>query len=470
MRDTLALLPKLVEHGRAGYARKWSAFRLLRNVPARFAFIARVADPRVVRGLHRQRGGPQVAVDAAFRDLFALDPLLFTEEVKAQVHLPASKGGFGLAPTVDTLEVQYVSAALLVAPVVRALTGLPFLVRSRDHSTPSERSIWSSADQLAARGCAPPAWGDATEGGKAWSKAAREHLAVAREEQVFDGLDDDDAARMESCSGPSAGAWVHGRALVGSVDLEPELVTDPGAFRGPPPCLKAATGLRSCDADARRLVRLRLGMPTVAPRATCGRRAATPGIIPAACPIAPSSQLRASWHALSCQYGADIRRRHDRVASLLRLLILEIAGATVDWLPHSDEWRQDDGEPGEPDLLARVPGWEDMYIDVTVVAPKQGAPGQGASDAECTKERKYPAWRDRVKASVHEFQAAAWEHYGRAGQTTELLIARLATRCAHDRGFAPSGEVTRWRELLAACLMGEQAHILARHGHIGAAN
>ena len=102
-----------------------------------------------------------------------------------------------------------------------------------------------------------------------------------------------------------------------------------------------------------------------------------------------------------------------------------------------------------------------LDVDVTVVAPKQGAPGQGASDAECIKERKYPAWRDRTKASVDEFQAAAWEHYGRAGQTTELLIARLAERCARDLGVAAAGEMARWRELLSACVLVEQARILA---------
>ena len=97
------------------------------------------------------------------------------------------------------------------------------------------------------------------------------------------------------------------------------------------------------------------------------------------------------------------------------------------------------------------------------MAPKQGAAGQGASDAECIKERKYPAWRERTKASVAEFQAAAWEHYGRAGQTTELLITRLAGRCAADRGLPAGGEIARWRELLAACVMGEQARILGKH-------
>ena len=149
---------------------------------------------------------------------------------------------------------------------------------------------------------------------------------------------------------------------------------------------------------------------------------------------------------------------------MLRLLCLEIEGATVDWVPHNAEWEQENGEPGEPDLLVRVPGWPDLYIDVTVVSPAPGSPGIAAADAESDKERKYPAWKAKTKASVDDFQPAAWEAYGRAGPTTELLIARLAERCASDRRLPASPEITRWRELLSACVMIEQARLLAKIG------
>lgn len=261
---------------------------------------------------------------------------------------------------------------------------------------------------------------------------------------------------------------MRGRALTGSTELEPELVTYPA--RGdvtdpdrPPPCIKAATALRVRDEDAVRLVRLRLGLPVVEPRDVCGRRARTRGALPATCPARPASALRATWHALSCPYGGATRRRHDRVAALLRLLCLEIEGATVDWVPHNAEWQQENGEPGEPDLLVRIPGWPDLYIDVTIVSPTPGSPGNAAADAECDKERKYPAWKCKTKASVDDFDPAAWEAYGRAGPTTELLIARLAERCATDRRLPVSLEITRWRELLSSCVMVEQARMIAKH-------
>ena len=93
-----------------------------------------------------------------------------------------------------------------------------------------------------------------------------------------------------------------------------------------------------------------------------------------------------------------------------------------------------------------------------------GPPGNAAADAENEKERKYPAWKFKTKASVDDFQPAAWEAYGRAGPTTELLLARLAERCASDRRLSASREITRWRELLSACVMVEQARLLQKHG------
>jgi len=251
---------------------------------------------------------------------------------------------------------------------------------------------------------------------------------------------------------------------VGSVALEPELVTEPARGTAPPAAIKVATALRVSDADAVRLVRLRLGLLLRPSQVACGKRAVTPGLVPAACEACPATALRATWHAMACAYGGGTRRRHDRVAGLLRLLCLEIEGAAVEWVPKNAEWRQANGEPGEPDLLVCVPGWADMFVDITIVTPEPGAPGAAAAAAEGTKEAKYPAWRARTKATVDDFQAAAWEAYGRAGPTTELLLARLAGRCAADRRLSPSAELTRWRELLSACVVREQARALAGPG------
>ena len=79
----------MAEHGSPGYARKWSSLRLLRNVPAKFGFLARVADPAVIRCFALEA---QSDVDRTFRELFELQADEITPDQLAQVHLPPHRG------------------------------------------------------------------------------------------------------------------------------------------------------------------------------------------------------------------------------------------------------------------------------------------------------------------------------------------------------------------------------------------
>ena len=40
------------------------------------------------------------------------------------------------------------------------------------------------------------------------------------------------------------------------------------------------------------------------------------------------------------------------------------------------EWLQENGEPGEPDLLVRVPGWRPLYLDVPSSTRSRGRPAR----------------------------------------------------------------------------------------------
>jgi hypothetical protein len=158
--------------------------------------------------------------------------------------------------------------------------------------------------------------------------------------------------------------------------------------------------------------------------------------------------------------------RHDSIAGLLGLLVLGIPGANVHWTPKSREWRQLGGEPGEPDLLIEIPGWSPIYVDVSVQFPVQGhpgspfKPGEGAHAEELSKQRKYPAWKERVRSTVRSFEPCILEAFGRIGKRSGQLIKRLATRCANDTGVPVAKECERWRGLLALRLVLSQSDIL----------
>ena len=131
-------------------------------------------------------------------------------------------------------------------------------------------------------------------------------------------------------------------------------------------------------------------------------------------------------------------------------------------MPKVEGWRQENGEPGEPDLLVRIPGWKEFYLDVTVVFPTAGKPGAAARRAEGEKKRKYPVWLDGVKQCRLDFYPVAFEAFGRLGEDASFILRKLALRSAADRDLEDSAEVHKWREILGLRLQLEQANILLR--------
>ena len=223
-----------------------------------------------------------------------------------------------------------------------------------------------------------------------------------------------DAARLRSCSGPGSD-WLY--AALSTGDAWPD---DPPAAQrtlsGPWLARRSdSDSLHVHDRDAALLMRLRLGLP-VGRLGVCGRSTSDKLAKKASC-----AEQCTPRHLLVCPCGGWVRARHDRVARQLQLLALEIAGASVDWEPAAPDWPQEGGEPGQPDLVIRVPGWRVIHVDVAIAVPSEsGPPGAAALDKEGRKRAKYPSWIDRVKRRPLDFAPCVLESYGWLGGDTEV--------------------------------------------------
>ena len=206
------------------------------------------------------------------------------------------------------------------------------------------------------------------------------------------------------------------------------------------------------------MVRFRLGLH-VGRADRCARAATDPRSKHRECPSQLTGTGRArTLHALQCPYGARPRIRHDRVARLLQLLCLEIEGCEVEWLPRPKGiWLGDDGEPSEPDLAIRVPGWPVLYVDVAVVSPGLAAKWEGR------KRASYPVWLERRRRVAGDFSPIVFDYYGAIGEQSLGTIAKLARRSAAHLGRAGAAETERWIELLATRVQLENAAILLHH-------
>jgi hypothetical protein len=347
------------------------------------------------------------------------------------------------------LDAAFVASAVLAAPAIAALTGLVYVSSLERGLLPSELAVAGSVEALRLRGWAePPAWSTLALEAPRRRWAAPAEVARQDEEcaELLTSSSSDDAARVRSCSGPGS-AWLYAAVATGEARPD-DPPPDPSQVSGPALERFSANALHVEDRDAGRLMRFRLGL-AVGRAGPCGRRTTMPSAKKAECDVAECSPK----HLVTCPCGGWVRARHDRLARQLQLLALEIPGTEVDWVPVTPEWPQEGGEPGQPDLLIRVPGW----------APDARAttPGAAAMDVEGRKRAKYPVWRDRVRASPHDFCPFVLEAYGWFGGETADLLRRLVRRSAMDRGLAESAELRRWTEVLSVQLALEQSRILA---------
>ena len=162
---------------------------------------------------------------------------------------------------------------------------------------------------------------------------------------------------------------------------------------------------------------------------------------------------------MTCPCGPWSITRHNRLARLLQLLILEIPGASVRWTPRTAFWPRGT-ESGEPDLRVDIPGCRTLYIDVAIVFPYSSSPGRAAQNKEGEKERAYPVWCNRARVAVEDFSPFVFEAFGRCGEASARTLRRLATKSAQARGLNTRAEISRWYSMLSLRLALDQADIL----------
>jgi hypothetical protein len=240
-------------------------------------------------------------------------------------------------------------------------------------------------------------------------------------------------------------------AAVGDAD-----VTPPSRPVGPRiPRIDDIAAVTIPDAEARAPARFRLGLPLPSRSGPCGRTAVGPKFKRDRCPV----QNASARHRVSCRPGQWNTWRHNAVARLLQLLILEIGGATVRWTPVTQHWKGSRGRgttDAQPDLRVEVPGWRPLFLDVAITLPRVVRAGAGARIMEATKTEAYEVWRDLRRVTPADFSPVVFESYGRAGPQTEAVIKKLAL----ERGTDPNSEYKRWIELLGTRLQLCQADML----------
>ena len=309
----------------------------------------------------------------------------------------------------------------------------------------------------------PPCWRRLSEGAggvdRRWGArayAAKRDVDLKEEQAARAALDIHAAARVESCSGPGA-AWLGSTIDYGDgcVELPPAV-----AVQGPEMAHPSGRSDRPAvdsflisDDAAKALVRFRLGLFRGGGR--CGRKTSDPKAKKPVCDCFNAT----ARHRVQCACGPWTRWRHDRVARLLQMLILEIPGATVRWVPRAGFWPQG-AAAGEPDLRVDIPGWEPLYIDVAVVWPTSTTPGRMAKAEEASKERKYPVWCVEARVQPVDFSPCVLESFGRFGPKSARLIRRLAAESAAAWGVSPAVEQRRWFSLLGRRLQIDVADTL----------
>ena len=353
------------------------------------------------------------------------------------------------------LEANFVDGALSAAPHTAAATGVGPMLLAPDHTAFELALEASVAHVAAASGCEPPSWLARAAGNDAhrrWGAQAaqmqrekRRHLEQLRRKRSGAGH----AARVDSCSGPGAG-WMMAPAAVGGAEL---LATE--APKGPP---LQVDGLELSDAEERALALHRLGL--YKRPGGCRRESKDPRKKPKDRFCKKRRDAHVTGHHLSfCPFGGWTIMRHNKLARLLQLLVLEIAGADVRWTPRTGHWRRGK-DSAEPDLRIDVPGWRTLYVDVAVVVPTDGTPGCGAYAEEREKELAYPLWKAAARVVNCDFSPFVVETFGRFGECARLLIGRLATKAAKERGASVPAEIARWQQLLSLRLMKDQADLL----------
>ena len=449
-REDCARLIHMCTDGPAGRPRCESAKRiLLECIQPRPVFISHVTEPEGIRSVAEAH---DILIFDTLLSIYDLPPAELTQSHVAQLTRSTARGGCGLQPLAVRLSYNFVDGATSTAHLIAQITGQALGATL----TPYETAVKDAVTRICDRPDAPepPSWtalaGGRAAGTKHWGAKAfdvRRVDELKAEQQARAADCPSAAARVESASGPGA-SWFTAAAGIAADVIE----LAPGAIVEGPPIIEA-DALVVSDEAAKALMRFRLGLYHRGGR--CGRKTSDPKAKKKYCDCADAT----ARHRVSCPCGPWRNTRHNRLARMLQLLVLEIPGASVKWTPRTAFWPRGT-ESGEPDLKIDIPGWQSLYIDVAVVYPYSPDEGRAARLAEFGKERAYPVWCNRARVAVASFSPMVFEAYGRCGHASGRTIQRLASRSAETRGLSPVAEIKRWFCLLSLRLALDQADIL----------
>lgn len=451
----------MCQHGPAGRERCESAKALLLEcMQLRLDFLSRVADPLELQGCAAEF---DALIFDTFRRIYSLEPAELHEASVAQIHRPNARGGYGVRRLAVRLRFNFVDGAVGAAHFIGLTTGAGLLQTGTD--TAYEAALVAAEAEIADDGGPePPNWRALAEGRgadqKRWGAkafAAWHEQEMEREQIERARSNVHAAARVESGSGPGA-AWLGSTIDYGEGEVDPA----PGAVINGPELKdpkrrsnRPRVGTVDIpDDEAKALVRFRLGLFYGGGR--CGRQTSDPRAKKRFCDCEDAT----ARHRVQCPCGPWAISRHNRLARLLQLLILEIPGATVHWTPRTAFWQRGT-EAGEPDLRVDLPEWErPRYIDVAVVYPYSASPGRAAKRAEAGKEAAYPVWSEEARVRDVDFSPCVVEAFGRFGPRSAQLIRSLAAESAAAWGLIRQVEIRRWFSLLGRRLQIDQADIL----------
>ena len=440
----LAGVERTAEEAAPHLPRAQSGNLLLRTCGlGRLTHLTRLLPPAVTADFAAEADDAALATFTKLANLDGLTPLQ-----QKQARLSLRRGGLGLRSLHERRFAAWVGSWLTTLPRVRASCPAGWADKetlTRNGPRWAEEG-WAGAlldacDELAARGAYLDAEGDvcadppdepwAWEDGFAPLRKKQGELSQKLEDANLDELLHAESrtgrARVRSCGGPGAGAWLSA------------IPTDPG--------------LSFSDEDFSVAARFRLGQHLCLGGQQCGNRYATAtggrrvgdrcqGILDAH-----------GHHAASCLIGGRRRRTHDAMRDLYAEL-LPAGGYAVQREQHVPAWdrpvRQANGrwrvERAILDLrLEAPPDAPVTYLDMKVTHPcaatyihgAAAANGHAARQAEAGKHGRYPP-NPRVRGRLVPLVA---ETYGRLGEEGLRFLRKAAGRaCTRTTTLAVLGE------------------------------
>ena len=354
-----------------------------------------------------------------------------TDVVRGQVALPVSLGGCG----VGTLEARH--AAAFAGSWAQSMHGVLRRLPAADARTVVQelgggssgmrlsRDLRAADATLLHRGVQPSqlvVWSDvAAEPKLKAQRSLSRILARAARTKLLEGADDASQARIRSCGGRGAGAF---------------LVVHPAA--------SDRTGVS--DGAWQFAVRGRLGLPTCVAGSRCkvwNKRRQRP---------CGEGLDAAGDHVVACRCGGHKTFRHSRLVCLLRSILRESGASVEPTEVPVRAWHDVDGADGRLDVAATIRG-QRVFYDVTVChtraqhVVRRAAADDGAA-AKVGEERKRSRYPAVPQAGLKEVTPFAVETFGRLGPAAVGVLhearIRIAERDARCRGWASAALQARW--------------------------